>query len=248
MRRRLALGAACAVLLAGCSGVAESERTVTVLAAASLTESFGALEKRFESEHAGVDVKISYAGSSTLAQQINNGAPADVFAAADEHNMAKVVDAGSVAGRQHVFATNRLSIVTGKGNPKNIDGLADLARRDLTVVVCAPEVPCGQATAKVQHSSGVRLRPASEERDVKSVLNKVRAGEADAGLVYLTDVRAAGESVRGVDFPASKRAINNYPITVLRDPPEPELAERFVDLVRGAAGKRALARAGFGVP
>ncbi|MQA07331.1 MAG: molybdate ABC transporter substrate-binding protein [Pseudonocardiaceae bacterium] len=251
---RRGLGKACAVLLgccllaSGCTGSAEPGGTLTVLAASSLTESFGALEKRFEADHPGVDVRISYDGSATLAQQVNNGVPADVFAAADERNMAKVVRADSVAGRPKVFATNRLSIVVGRGNPKRIRGLPDLGRGDLTVVVCSPEVPCGGTTGRVTRAAGVRLHPASEEQNVKSVLNKVKTGEADAGLVYVTDVRAGGDAVTGLDVRESTSAVNRYPIAELADAPEPRLAKQFIALVSGSAGRRELTKAGFGAP
>jgi molybdate transport system substrate-binding protein len=245
----------CAVLiaaaaLAGCGSDtgAQGNRTLTVLAAASLTGSFGALERRFEADHPGIDVTISFQGSSALAQQIVNGARADVFASADEDNMSKVVDAGLAAGVPEVFATNRLTIAVAPGNPDRIASFADLARDGVVVVVCAPQVPCGAATQKVAKATGITLAPVSEEQDVKSVLNKVRAGEADAGLVYLTDVRSAGDTVTGVDFPESARAVNRYPIAALTEAPQAELARAFVELVRGETGRQELTEAGFGLP
>jgi molybdate transport system substrate-binding protein len=245
-----------AMVLAGCGGgvqpaapapsAAAGSGTVTVLAAASLTESFGNLEKRFEADHPGVDVKLNFAGSSDLAQQIVNGAPADVFAAASDATMKTVVDAGLVAGTPTVFATNVLQIATAPGNPKGIASFADLATSDLKVVVCAPQVPCGAAAEKIEKATGVALSPVSEEADVKSTLGKVTSGDADAGLVYVTDVQAAGPDVSGVNFPEASQATTNYPIAVLRSAPQAQLAQQFVDAVTGTDGQQALKEAGFG--
>ena len=256
MRTRVLVAALGALVLAGCGGgaagggapaaapaAAPEARTLTVLAAASLTETFNALEKRFEADHPGVDVKLSYSGSSDLAQQIVNGAPADVFAAASDATMKTVTDAGLAAAPPKVFATNVLQIATAPGNPKGIASLADLARPDLKVVVCAPQVPCGAAADKIEKSTGVALKPVSEEADVKSTLGKVTSGDADAGLVYVTDVAAAQGKVQGVDFPEASQAATNYPIAVLKGAP---LAQEFEDLVTGEAGQKALAAAGFG--
>jgi molybdate transport system substrate-binding protein len=237
--------------VAGCgsnSAAAPERRTLTVLAAASLTESFGALEKKFEAEHAGVDVKLSFQGSSALAQQIANGAKADVFASADETNMKKVTDAGLASGAAEIFATNQLAIAVPPGNPKKIATLADLAEDGTIVVVCAPQVPCGSAAQKVEKAAGVTVKPKSEEQDVKAVLTKVAAGEADAGLVYVTDVRSAAGKVVGIDFAEATQAINRYPIAVLKDAPQADLAKQFVQLVRGDAGKAELTKVGFKIP
>jgi molybdate transport system substrate-binding protein len=251
MKLLAAISAAALLATAGCgseSTADSGQRTLTVLAAASLTESFGALEKRFESEHVGVDVKISFQGSSALAQQIVNGGKADVFASADETNMKKVTDAGLADGTAEIFATNQLAIAVAPGNPKKIAALADLAKDGTLVVVCAPQVPCGSATQKVEQAAGVTLRPKSEEQDVKAVLTKVTAGEADAGLVYVTDVNSAGGKVVGIDFPEAAKAVNKYPIAALKDAPQADLAKAFVALVRGEAGKVELTKAGFRVP
>jgi molybdate transport system substrate-binding protein len=246
--RALAVGGL-ALLLAGCGGGAQppaEPRTLTVLAAASLTETFTALEKQFEADHPGVDVKLNFAGSSDLAQQIVNGAPADVFAAASDATMKTVTDAGLTAGTPTIFATNVLQIATAPGNPKGIASFADLARPGLKVVVCAPQVPCGAAAEKIEKATGVTLSPVSEEADVKSTLGKVTSGDADAGLVYATDVAAAKGSVQGVSFPEADQATTKYPITVLKDAPQAQSAQQFVDLVTGDAGRRALEAAGFG--
>jgi molybdate transport system substrate-binding protein len=221
-------------------------RTLTVFAAASLTESFGALEKQFEAAHAGVDVKSSFEGSSALVQKLTNGAKADVFASADQANMDKAVQGGVIDGRPSVFATNKLAIAVATGNPKRIKTFADLARGGLTVVVCGPQVPCGAATQKVEQNTGVTLKPASEEQDVKSVLAKVQSGDADAGLVYVTDATSAAGKVDKVDFPEASGAINKYPIAVVKDAPQAALAKEFTAFVLGAAGKQELGRVGFG--
>ena len=253
MRARLLTVLGATVLLAGCGGggsgsaaspsAAPEARTLTVLSAASLTGTFTDLEKQFETAHPGVDVRLNFAGSSDLAQQIVNGAPADVFAAASDATMKTVTDAGLAAAPPKVVATNVLQIATAPGNPKGIASLADLARPDLKVVVCAPQVPCGAAADKIEKSTGVALRPVSEEADVKSTLGKVTSGDADAGLVYVTDVAAAQGRVQGVSFPEAGQATTNYPIAVLKDAP---LAQEFADLVTGEAGRKALAAAGFG--
>jgi molybdate transport system substrate-binding protein len=242
---------AAALLLAGCGGGSASEpeqRTLTVFAAASLTEVFTALEPRFEQAHPGVDVVFGFAGSSTLAQQIVNGAPADLFASADTETMQTVVDAGLVEGEPIVFATNVLQIVTPVGNPAGITSFADLARPDLQVVVCAPQVPCGSAVERIEQASGVALSPVSEEPDVKSVLAKVATGNADAGLVYATDVHAAGDDVQGIAFPEAEQAVNDYPIAVIADAQAADPARAFQELVTGAEGRAALSAAGFGGP
>ncbi len=245
-----------ALLLAGCGGSsggpaappspAPEARTLTVLAAASLTEAFNGLEEQFELDNPGVDVRLSYAGSSDLAQQIVNGAPADVFAAASDATMKTVTDAGLAAGTPTVFATNVLQIATAPGNPKGVAAFADLARPDLKVVVCAPQVPCGAAADRIEKATGVTLAPVSEEADVKSTLGKVTTGDADAGLVYVTDVAAARGQVQGVDFPEAAQAATNYPIAVVEDAPQAQLAQGFTDLVTGEAGQKALQAAGFG--
>ncbi len=258
MRTRIAgsVLAVGALLLAGCGSpdggsapappAAPEPRTLTVLAAASLTETFTGLESRFEAERPGVDVRFNYAGSSDLAQQIVNGAPADVFAAASDATMKTVTDAGLTAGPPTVFATNVLQIATAPGNPRGVASFAELTRPDLKVVVCAPQVPCGAATEKIEKATGLALSPVSEEADVKSTLGKVTTGDADAGLVYVTDVSAAEGQVQGVSFAEAGQAPTNYPIAVLRDAPQPQLAREFADLVTGEAGRRALQAAGFG--
>jgi molybdate transport system substrate-binding protein len=256
VRARVLAVAGLSLLLAGCGGGSQpagpaasaptETGTLTVLAAASLTETFTALGEQFEAAHPGVDVRLNYAGSSDLAQQIVNGAPADVFAAASDATMKTVTDAGRGAGPPTVFATNVLQIAVAPGNPKGIASFADLAKPDLKVVVCAPQVPCGAAVEMIEKATGVTLRPVSEEADVKSTMGKVTSGDADAGLVYVTDVSSAKGTVQGVDFPEADQASTDYPITVLEDAPQAQLAQQFVDLVTGEAGQQALKTAGFG--
>jgi molybdate transport system substrate-binding protein len=250
----LVVAAMAAVVLGGvgCGGTrsdaAPPARTVTVFAAASLKTTFTALGQQLERDRPGVEVRFTFAGSSDLASQIREGAPADVFAAADTTTMAKVVADRLVRGEPARFATNRLQIAVPPDNPARISRFADLADPGARVVVCAPVVPCGAATERVERASGVTLRPVSEESSVTDVLNKVVSGEADAGVVYVTDVRSAGAAVRGVAFPESAAARNDYPIATLANSPDPELAQRFVDLVTGPSGRQQLARAGFGEP
>ena len=220
-------------------------KTLTVFAAASLTESFTALGKQFEAAHPGVTVKFSFAGSSGLVQQLTNGAKADVFASADQTNMDKAVQGGVIDGQPTVFATNKLAIAVSPGNPKSIKSFADLKKAGLKVVVCAQQVPCGSAAKKVEEATKVTLSPASEEQDVKAVLAKVQSGDADAGLVYVTDATSAAGKVDKVDFPESAQAINNYPIAVVKGG-QADLAKQWDDFVLGAEGKTELSKVGFG--
>lgn len=260
IRALAAAAAGLALLLAGCGGGATTDtaaaptsaapepRELTVLAAASLTETFTELGAQFELDNPGVTVKFNFASSSDLAQQVVNGAPADVFASASDATMKTVTDANLTAAPPTIFATNVLQIATVPGNPKGIATFSDLAKPDLKVVVCAPQVPCGAAAEKIEKATGVTLTPVSEEPDVKSTLGKVTSGDADAGLVYVTDVTSAGADVQGVTFPESAQAKTNYPIAVLKDAPQAELAAAFQELVTGEAGQKALGAVGFGTP
>lgn len=222
--------------------------SITVFAAASLQQTFTTLGKQFETANPGASIRFSFAGSSDLVTQIQNGAPADVFASADEANMAKLSSTDLASGSPRDFATNTLEIAVAPGNPKGISGLDDLRAPGVQLVTCAAPVPCGAATAKVESASGVDLEPVSEEQSVTDVLGKVESGQADAGLVYVTDVRGAGGKVDGVPFDESGKAVNTYPIGVLRESQDPALAQAFSEYVRSAAGQRVLADAGFGKP
>ncbi len=229
------------------SGDAEA-KTLTVYAAASLTSTFEEIGKQFESRHDGVTVRFSFGGSSDLVAQIQQGAPADVFASADTKNMDKATADDLVEGDPVNFATNTLEIAVPPDNPAGVASLKDLAKPGTKVVVCAAEVPCGAAALKVEEASGVAINPVSEEQSVTDVLGKVTSGEADAGLVYVTDVQAAGDKVKGITFPESSSAVNTYPIGALADSKNADLAQEFVDLVTGDAGQQILADAGFAGP
>ncbi|MFD6177609.1 MULTISPECIES: molybdate ABC transporter substrate-binding protein [unclassified Isoptericola] len=258
MRKHLAAGVAtlsvgaAATALAGCGtsasgGEGGDGATLTVFAAASLQGSFEDLAEQFEATHDGVDVRLSFAGSSDLVAQIQQGAPADVFASADTANMDKLV-ADDLVGAPQDFATNSLEIAVPPGNPAGVATLADLADPDVKLVLCAPEVPCGAASARVADAAGLDLQPVSEEQSVTDVLGKVIAGEADAGLVYVTDVAAAGDDVEGVELPESAGAVNTYPIAPVTDTDHEELARQFVDLVLSDDGQQTLAGYGFAAP
>ncbi|WP_127782007.1 molybdate ABC transporter substrate-binding protein [Rhodococcus sp. X156] len=232
----------------GCSTGADGPGTLTVFAAASLQPAFTQLAAAFEQAHPGTRVSYSFAGSSALATQIDQGAPADVFASADETTMQRVVDAGLVTGAPTTFATNSLQIAVAPGNPRGVTGLADLARPGTAVVLCAVQVPCGTAATKAAGAAGVRLAPVSEESSVTDVLNKVVVGEADAGLVYRSDVTTTGDRASGVDFAESSAAVNRYPAAVLTGAKDPALAEDFLTLLTSEQGRTVLAQAGLAAP
>ena len=221
---------------------------VTVLAAASLTDTFGALAGTFTDQHPQAEAVFSFGGSSGLAQQAVSGAPADVFAAASAATMATAVDGGAVDGEPVLFARNRLELVVPAGNPGGVRGLADLADPDLTVALCAPQVPCGAAAEKLLTAAGVTAAPDTLEQDVRAVLSKVSLGEVDAGLVYRTDVRSAGERVEGIEVPEAGEAVTDYLVAPLADAPNPDGARAFVDLVLSEQGRRVLSDAGFDGP
>lgn len=230
------------------AGDASVTGTVTVFAAASLTDAFTQIGRDFEASNPGTQVVFSFAGSSALATQINQGAPADVFASAAPANMQAVVDAGNAAGTPAVFVRNQLVIAVPKGNPNGVAGLSDLTKPGMKVALCAEQVPCGAAARKALDAAGVGLTPVTLERDVRAALAKVRLGEVDAALVYRTDVRAAAADVDGVEFPESSGALNEYPIVVLREAPNPAAAQAFVAHVRSDAGTAVLTEAGFAAP
>jgi molybdate transport system substrate-binding protein len=237
--------------LSGCGSDGDGRPTsLQVYAAASLTRSFEAVGERFEAEHDGVDVQLSFGGSSDLAAQIREGAPADVFASADLANMAKLTEDGLAGQEPQSFATNTLQIAVAPDDPLGIESLADVTGQDVKLVVCAPEVPCGAAAQQVAEAAGVALTPVSEEQSVTDVLAKVTSGEADAGLVYVTDVIGAAGAVLGVDFPEASAAVNTYPITTVADGDSGsetgDLAADFVELVLSEEGQAILRNAGFG--
>lgn len=259
--RRL-LAATALLLLAGCGavdaapGVAESggqedagpTGTLTVFAAASLTGVFTRLGDQLEQQHPQLEVRFNFAGSSALATQIAQGAPADVFASADPAQLATVAGAGLADGEPQLFAGNVLQIAVPAGNPAGVTGLADLADPDRTVALCAPEVPCGAAAQRLFDAAGLTAAPDTIEEDVKAALTKVQLGEVDASLVYATDVLAAGDDVEGIEVPEAAEVVNEYPICALAAAPNPAGAAAFVDLVLSAEGQQVLADAGFRSP
>ncbi|MEU1986164.1 molybdate ABC transporter substrate-binding protein [Nocardia sp. NPDC019395] len=256
--RCLAPAAVLVTVLAGCAGDPAGDSgdgagdgihgTVTVFAAASLTEAFTTLGEQFEEAHPGVDVVFSFAGSSALAEQIQQGAPADVFASAALRNMEDVVGSGDITAGPITFARNRLEIAVPKGNPGSISGLADFGRPEPRIALCAEQVPCGAAADKVFAAAGVAPKPDTREPDVKAVLTKVTLDEVDAALVYRTDVRAAGDKVTGIEFPESDKAINDYPIAPVAAAPNPAAAAAFVDFVMSPQARSVFTMAGFDAP
>ncbi|MFE2583390.1 molybdate ABC transporter substrate-binding protein [Streptomyces sp. NPDC059378] len=219
--------------------------TVTVFAAASLKESFTALGEQFEKEHPGTKVTFNFGGSDTLAASITGGAPADVFAAASPKTMAIVTDKNDAATTPATFVRNQLEIATLPGNPDKVASLKDLTKSGLKVVLCDKTVPCGAAAQKALDAAKLKLTPVSYEQDVKSALTKVELKEADAAVVYKTDVHAAGDKVEGVEFPESAGAVNDYPIALLKDAPNAEAGKAFIALVQSAEGQKVLSEAGF---
>lgn len=249
--KALALAGAVSLALAcGCSSTSDSADTesITVFAAASLKTAFTEIGEQFKTDNPGASVEFSFAGSSDLVTQLTQGARADVFASADTRNMDKARAADLLDGAPVDFATNTLTIAVAPGNPKGIKSFRDLTNPDVSVVVCAPPVPCGGATEKVEHAAGVTLSPVSEENSVTDVLNKVTTGQADAGIVYVTDAADAGDKVTAVAFGEAAQAVNTYPIAVLRESGKQDLARRFVALVAGEGGQKVLAAEGFAKP
>jgi molybdate transport system substrate-binding protein len=249
-RTRLAAVLAVAALaLAACGGSDEpsggssgSSNEIKVFAAASLTAAFTELGQRYSSANGGTKVTFNFAGSQALATQIQQSAPADVFASADTANMDKVKD---LVGTPQNFASNLLAIVVEKGNPKGVEGLDDLGDSDLKVVLAAEEVPAGRYAKQVLDKAGVSVTPVSQEDNVKAVVTKVSLGEADAGIVYVTDVTAGGDKVEGVDIPETQNVLATYPIATVKAGKAQDKAQAFVDLVRSAQGQRVLEQFGF---
>ena len=220
---------------------------ITVFAAASLTESFTELGKQFESANPGTKVAFSFGASSALAQQINSGAPADVFASASPKNMDQVIDAGG-ASNPKVFATNKMEIATPPDNPADIASVNDLAKSSVKTALCQPQVPCGSVAQQVFTNAKITVKPVTLEPDVKSVLTKVQLGEVDAGMVYVTDVKAAGAKVKGVEIADDVNASTDYPIAALTKSGNAAVASAFVELVLSPAGQGVLTAAGFQAP
>jgi len=243
----LAAAIAGALLLAGCSTgqPATPQTEVVVFAAASLKDTFTQLGKDFDSSHPGVTVKFSFDGSSTLVDQLSAGAPADILATADQPNMDKAVTAGLIDGTPAQFTTNVLTLIVPKGNPAGVTGLdSSLAGKKL--VVCADGVPCGSATKKLAAALGVELKPVSEETKVTDVRAKVESGQADAGIVYVTDAKASGDKVESIAIEGTDKARNVYLIGVSKSAAHADLGREFLEFVTGDRGQEVLKAAGFG--
>ena len=267
MRRfALTIAAVAAVAVAGCSSStttsapaassspaaapsspAAATGTITVFAAASLKETFTQLGQQFEAAHPGDTVKFSFGASSTLATQITDGAPADVFASAAPKNMETVVTAGDASNPQD-FAKNTAEIAVPPSNPANVTSVSDLAKSSVKVALCEPKVPCGVVAAEVFKNAGITVKPVTLQPDVKSVLTQVELGNVDAGMVYVTDVKAAGSKVKGVTIPASDNASTSYPIATITSSKEMSIAQAFVAYVLSPEGQQVLAAAGFEKP
>jgi molybdate transport system substrate-binding protein len=260
MRRfAFAIAALAAVAVAGCSsggsssssssgsGSSSSTGSITVFAAASLTGSFTQLGKQFEAAHKGDTVKFSFGPSSGLATEITSGAPADVFASAAPANMQQVVSAGDASSPQN-FAKNKAEVAVPPNNPGKVTTAKDLAKKSVKVALCQPQVPCGVVASDVFKNLGIKVKPVTLQPDVKSVLTQVETGNVDAGMVYVTDVKAAGSKVKGVTIPASDNATTLYPIATISSSKHKSIAQAFVSYVLSPTGQQVLATAGFEKP
>ena len=254
MDRRIMLLLLIPLSLAACGGTPSTPAsssgtplhgTVTVFAAASLTDPFKALGAAFQAGNPGVTVRFNFAGTPTLVTQIEQGAQADVFASADTTNMDRLAADGNTSGAPEVFAHNKLEIVVTAGNPKGIAGLADLAKPGVIYISEAPTVPAGKYSRQALARAGVSVTPRSLETDVKSVVGKIELGEADAGIVYKTDVKAAGNKVQGIPIPDTDNVLATYPLVELKGSTNPSAAKAFIDFVRSAAGQSKLESFGF---
>jgi len=223
------------------------EGDITVFAAASLTDAFTELGTTFESENQDVSVELNFGASSALREQILAGAPADVFASANTSNMDQVVEGGAATDPEN-FVTNQLQIAVPAGNDAGVTGLDDFANPDLLIGLCAEEVPCGEFGREALANAGVTPSIDTNEPDVRSLLTKVEAGDLDAGIVYMTDVLAAGDTVEGIDIPADENVVATYPIATLSDDPNAEVADAFVEFVLSDEGQEILDSYGFDAP
>ncbi len=241
--RRLPVALTLVLLISGCAAVPPDPHRMVVFAAASLRDAFTDLDMAFRATDPDAAVEFSFAGSADLLAQLIGGARADVFASADTDTMDRALKAGLVE-EPTVFATNTLTIVVAPGNPRGINTFGDL--RGVSVVACAPQVPCGAALTRIEAATGVDLAPVSEENSVADVLNKVISGQADAGLAYVTDARAAAGRITAVAIRESAAAVNTYHIALTRDAANPAGGRRFIELLTGPTGREILRRAGFG--
>ena len=243
----MAVLCAATLVFAACGddeGDAAETGSITVFAAASLTETFAAVGEAFQAANPGVTVEFNFAGSSALREQILAGAPADVFASANTSNMDQVVEGGA-ASDPAPFVENQLQIAVPAGNPAGVTGLADFANGDLLIGLCAEEVPCGQFGREALANAGITPAIDTNEPDVRSLLTKVESGDLDAGIVYRTDVLSAGDAVEGIDIPADQNVIATYPIAALTEAANPEVAAAFVAFVLSPEGQAILADYGF---
>jgi len=248
MRRIFVVFAALSVVIAAAQPVAAAPKPsgeITIFAASSLTESFDAMAKQFENKYPDVSVKFDYDASSNLATQINQGAPADVFASADQSNLQKTIDSGAVTPPAVVFAKNRLEIAVEKGNPKKIKSLADLQKSGLVVVLCADQVPCGKYATESLAMAGVTINPSSKEENAKATLSKVSIGEADASIVYVTDVKASKGTTSGVKIADKQNVIATYPMGVAKESQNATAAKAWVQYVTSKDGQKTLRKFGF---
>lgn len=229
-------------------GRTDADGELLVSAASSLTDAFAEVAAAFEETSPGVAVTLNLAGSSTLAGQIAEGAPVDVFASANLVVMEGLVEAGRVAGEPRVFARNTLRIAVPPGNPTGIAGLADFARDELVLGLCAPAVPCGAAAREALAQAGVEPRPDTEEPSARALLTKVELGELDAAVTWATDVAAAGGAVQGIDLPSGTEVVSDYTVAVVSGAPRPDAARTFVALLLSDEGRAILARHGFLLP
>jgi molybdate transport system substrate-binding protein len=247
--RLLLVTVAASVVVAAC-GVDEdgesSSESITVFAASSLTEAFTEVGDAFAATGSGAEVTFSFDASSGLVQQIIEGAPADVFASADMANMDKLTDEELNGTEPVIFATNRLTIIVPEGNPAGIAGVEDLANPDLNVVLCAEEVPCGNYANQILDAAGVEVTPVSLEENVRGVVTKVAAGEADAGIAYVTDVTAAGDAAEMVEIPEDVNVLAEYPIATVGASDNQDVGEAFIDFLTGPDGQAIMAEHGFG--
>jgi molybdate transport system substrate-binding protein len=242
-----ASGSSSSAASATSSSSAAQTGTITVFAAASLKGSFTQLGKEFEAAHPGDTVKFSFAASSALAEQINSGAPADVFASASTKNMDQVVTTGNASNPQN-FAKNVMEVAVPPSNPANVTSVNDLAKSSVKTALCQPQVPCGAVAAEVFKNAKITVKPVTLQPDVKSVLTQVELGNVDAGMVYVTDVQAAGTKVKGVTIPADVNASTLYPIAALTHSTEQSIAQAFVAYVLSPTGEQELKAAGFAQP
>ena len=261
MRRfTLTIAGLAVVALAGCSSSSSSSApaastsssasttgSITVFAAASLMGTFTQLGKQFEAAHPGDTVKFSFGPSSGLATEITSGAPADVFASAATANMDTVVSAGDASNPQN-FAKNIMEVAVPPNNPAKVKSVNDLAKKSVKTALCQPQVPCGVVAAEVFKNAGITVKPVTLQADVKSVLSQVELGNVDAGMVYVTDVMAAGTKVKGVTIPAGDNASTLYPIATITSSKHKSEAQAFVAYVLSPAGQQVLTAAGFEKP